>query len=185
MQRVKLFIGDIMSTTATPRAMPFADCSASTMAALSLHGSCLNNHISRQTKVIAKRKQHVLTGITWCVLRSGAKGNSLAGPNTWQCASIAPAGGLKSGVFGLGARSPAGGIIFVSHCFTCSLKIIPSKSLRVVRIMPARCISLPSHSSTHVVAPLGCSTAITFRSPCGILARSATGDPGNKAAWQH
>src|SRR5271163_2106377 len=33
-------------------------------------------------------------------LRSGAKGNSAPGPNTWQCASTLPGGGKKLGLLG-------------------------------------------------------------------------------------
>ena len=35
-------------------------------------------------------------------LRSGAYGNAVAGPNTWQCASTAPGGGRKRGFDGFG-----------------------------------------------------------------------------------
>ena len=43
-------------------------------------------------------------------LRSGAKGNSAPGPNTWQCASTVPGGGTKRGFLGRAYQSSQPGV---------------------------------------------------------------------------
>src|SRR5690606_34707466 len=44
-------------------------------------------------------------------LRSGAKGNSSPGPNTWQCASTAPAGSWNLGLAGPAYQSSQPGVL--------------------------------------------------------------------------
>ena len=57
-------------------------------------------------------------------LRSGANGNSAPGPNTWQCASTAPAGSRKRGLHGPAYQSSQPGVfskvgIAASSCPSC------------------------------------------------------------------
>src|SRR3954467_1444140 len=90
-------------TKATPRALSFEFSSASTIARLSLlwQLACTITFLSKPRK--SRSANSFSLGASQGVyLRSGAWGNRLSGPNTWQCASTAPAGGRYVGFDGLG-----------------------------------------------------------------------------------
>src|SRR6478736_5963695 len=94
-------------TVATPLALPSERFSASTMARLSApwQVACtitflLKPRWSRSANSCCQLASH---GV---YLRSGAYGNAAPGPNTWQCASTAPAGGTNLGFDGSGWKQP-------------------------------------------------------------------------------
>src|SRR5215471_14189080 len=90
-------------TKATPLARPDEDSSASTIARLSLewHEACTITFLSNPRK--SRSANNFSFGASQGVyLRSGAYGNLLSGPKTWQCASTAPSGGRNFGLEGLG-----------------------------------------------------------------------------------
>ena len=63
----------------------------------------LHDHVLVEAEEVAQRCNSVSFGASQGVyLRLGANGNFASGPNTWQCASTAPAGGLYFGFDGLG-----------------------------------------------------------------------------------
>ena len=88
-------------TVATPRARPAGRSTASTIARLSApwHVACTMT-LRLTPEVVAQGEELVLARVAGVYLRSGAKGNSSPGPNTWQCASTAPAGSANVGVDG-------------------------------------------------------------------------------------
>ena len=93
----------LSSTNATPLALPLDAISASTSARLSVlwQVACTITFLSKPRK--SRRWNSVSFGASHGVyLRAGANGNCASGPNTWQCASTAPAGGLYFGFDGLG-----------------------------------------------------------------------------------
>src|SRR5215212_9397251 len=109
-------------TVATPRALPLECCKASTSARLSVpwQVACTitlraKPRWSRSANSCSFEASH---GV---YLRSGAYGNSAPGPNTWQCASTAPAGTCKAGFDGLAYQSSQPGVfvnsIGASPCF--------------------------------------------------------------------
>ena len=90
-------------TKATPLALPLEVTSASTSARLSVSWqvACTITFLSKPRK--SRRCDSFSFGASHGVyLRFGANGNFASGPNTWQCASTAPAGGLYFGFDGLG-----------------------------------------------------------------------------------
>src|SRR5262249_12330626 len=90
-------------TKATPLALLLELSSASIIARLSLlwHDACTITFLSKPRK---SRSAHSfsLGASHGGYLPSLAQGNLLSGPNTWQCASTAPAGGAYVGFDGLG-----------------------------------------------------------------------------------
>src|SRR5579862_7011781 len=91
------------STKATPLARPFDVASASTSARLSVSWqvACTITALSKPRKSCSAN--NFSFGASQGVyLRLGANGNFASGPNTWLCASTAPAGGLYFGFDGLG-----------------------------------------------------------------------------------
>jgi hypothetical protein len=54
----------------------------------------LDDHVLVETQMIAQGKEHVRPGIFGRYLALALNGNRAIGPKTWQCASIAPAGGV-------------------------------------------------------------------------------------------
>src|SRR6185295_14516644 len=90
-------------TNATPLALPFELTSASTSARLSVSWqvACTITFLSKPRK--SRNANSFSFGASQGVyLRLGANGNTASGPNTWQCVSTAPAGGLYFGFDGLG-----------------------------------------------------------------------------------
>ena len=90
-------------TKATPFALPFEFTSASTSARLSVSWqvACTMTFLSKPRK--SRSANSFSFGASQGVyLRFGANGNAASGPNTWQCASTAPAGGRYFGFDGLG-----------------------------------------------------------------------------------
>ena len=90
-------------TKATPLALPLELTSASTSARLSVSWqvACTITFLSKPRK--SRSANSFSFGASHGVyLRFGANGNAASGPNTWQCASTAPAGGLYFGFDGLG-----------------------------------------------------------------------------------
>jgi hypothetical protein len=83
------------STTATPRALPFDWAMASSVAALSVPWQLAwtitffaNPKWSRSANSMSGRRPRAGT---WPLALNG---NCAIGPNTWQCASTAPGGGV-------------------------------------------------------------------------------------------
>src|SRR5882724_2854896 len=100
-------------TVATPRAMPFACSSASISARLSAPWQVACTITLRaKPRWSRKAKSCCLDASHGVYLRSGAKGNSAPGPNTWQCASTPPAGTLKRGLEGLAYQSSHPGVFW-------------------------------------------------------------------------
>jgi len=90
-------------TKATPLALPLEVTSASTSARLSVSWqvACTITFLSKPRK--SRSANSFSFGASHGVyLRFGANGNTASGPNTWQCASTAPAGGLYAGFDGFG-----------------------------------------------------------------------------------
>ena len=90
-------------TKATPLALPSELFSASTSARLSVSWqvACTITFLSKPRK--SRNANSFSFGASHGVyLRFGAKGNFASGPNTWQCASTAPAGGRYFGFDGFG-----------------------------------------------------------------------------------
>ena len=90
-------------TKATPLALPLEFTSASTSARLSVSWqvACTITFLSKPRK--SRSANSFSFGASHGVyLRFGANGNIASGPNTWQCASTAPAGGWYFGFDGFG-----------------------------------------------------------------------------------
>ena len=83
---------------ATPRALPPECTSASTIARLSAPWQVACTITLRaKPRWSRSAKSCAFDASQGVYFRSGANGNSAPGPNTWQCASTAPAGNLKWG----------------------------------------------------------------------------------------
>src|SRR5664279_3969424 len=102
-------------TVATPRALPPEFTSASTIARLSAPWQVA------WTTTLRSKPRWSRSAYSCCLdasqgvyLRSGAKGNSAPGPNTWQCASTAPAGTLNRGFEGPAYQSSQPGVFWYS-----------------------------------------------------------------------
>ena len=98
-------------TVATPRALPPEDLQASTMALLSAPWQVACTITLREKPSWSRSANScALLASQGVYLRSGANGNSLPGPNTWQWASTAPAGTWNVGLVGPAYQSSQPGV---------------------------------------------------------------------------
>ncbi len=102
-------------TVATPRARPPAACRASTRALLSAPWQVACTITLRSKPRWSRRaNRSCLEASTGVYFRSGAYGNSAAGPKTWQWASTAPGGRTNVGLLGPRYQSSQLGVTAVS-----------------------------------------------------------------------
>ncbi|MDR6456461.1 tripartite-type tricarboxylate transporter receptor subunit TctC [Variovorax paradoxus] len=90
------------ATEATPRAPVRMRDGIEQRAVVAAVAGGLHDHVALEAQQVAQREELLPRSVAGVYLRSGAQGNTAAGPKTWQCASTAPGGGVKRGLDGFG-----------------------------------------------------------------------------------
>ena len=100
----------------------------------------LHDHVAGQAQMVAKREQLVLAGISGGVFALGRKGKFRGRAEDMAMRVDRPSRGYEIGLFraGVPGHLTACHRIDIGHCHLSPFqKIMPSKSLRAVRTMPA------------------------------------------------
>ena len=103
-------------TVATPRALPLEWTQRiDHRAVVGAMAGGLHDHVAREAEVVAQaRKAAASRHRRACICAPARTGNSAPGPNTWQCASTAPAGTRNRGFDGPAYQSSQPGVFWKS-----------------------------------------------------------------------